>query len=108
MNTASIFIKTDPHIKEEAQKTAEELGLSLSAIINAYLRELIKTKRVAFSAQPEIPNEHFRHAIERARAHRRHGKASPIFTDDEKLIREDPKKYQHIDTMLEWLHKQGV
>jgi antitoxin component of RelBE/YafQ-DinJ toxin-antitoxin module len=40
MNTASIFIKTDPQVKKEAQKTAKELGLSLSAVVTGLLKEL--------------------------------------------------------------------
>ena len=60
MNTATIFIKTEPKVKEEAQKTAAELGFSLSGILNAYLRQFIKTKTIAFSAKPllaEIPSD---------------------------------------------------
>src|SRR4051812_48286680 len=58
MNAATIFIKTDPKVKEEAQKTAEELGFSLSSIINAYLRQFVKTKSISFSAKEldETPN----------------------------------------------------
>jgi addiction module RelB/DinJ family antitoxin len=51
MNTASIFIKTEPKIKEEAEKTAEELGFSLSSILNAFLRQFVKTKTITFSAK---------------------------------------------------------
>ena len=59
MNTATIFIKTEPEIKEEAKKTAAALGFSLSSILNAYLRQLVKTKSISFSANEieEIPNE---------------------------------------------------
>ena len=51
MNTASIFIKTEPKIKEEAKKTAEELGFSLSSILNAFLRQFVKTKTITFSTK---------------------------------------------------------
>ena len=44
MNTALINIKTDPVIKKQAQEMANSLGLSLSSIINAYLRQFIRTK----------------------------------------------------------------
>ena len=43
MNTV-IHIKSDKKIKEQAQKTAQELGLSLSAVINAQLRQFVRTK----------------------------------------------------------------
>jgi addiction module RelB/DinJ family antitoxin len=91
MNTASIFVKTDPKIKEEAQKTAEDLGFSLSSIINAFLRQFVKTKTINFSARDEIPNEYFKNAIKKAREDRRKGNVSPIFDNP--------------DDAIAWLHK---
>jgi addiction module RelB/DinJ family antitoxin len=110
MNSAVINIKTDPNVKEEAQKTAEQLGISLSSILNAYLRQFVKTKSIAFSAKEldEVPNAYFKQALHDAREHRKQGDASPIFTDNIELIKKDPKMYRHVDTMQEWLHKQGV
>lgn len=43
-----INIKADKEIKRKAQKIADELGLSLSAVINAYLRQFIRNKEVYF------------------------------------------------------------
>lgn len=43
-----INIKADKEIKKKAQKIADELGLSLSAVINAYLRQFIRNKEVYF------------------------------------------------------------
>jgi addiction module RelB/DinJ family antitoxin len=96
MNTATIFIKTEPKIKEKAQKTAAELGFSLSSILNAFLRQLVKTKTITFSAKElgeldEIPSEYFRNAIKKAREERKQGKVSPIFDNAEDAIA--------------WLHK---
>ncbi len=48
MQTAVINIKTEPKIKREAQRIARELGLSLSSIIKAYLRQFIRDKTVSF------------------------------------------------------------
>ena len=45
-----INIKTDKEIKKDAQKIARDLGFSLSAIINAYLRQFIRNKEVHFGA----------------------------------------------------------
>ena len=58
MNTATIFIKTEPKVKEEAQKTAQELGFSLSSILNAFLRQLVKTKTIHFSVAEEKPGKY--------------------------------------------------
>ena len=98
MNTASIFIKTEPKIKEKAQKTAEELGFSLSSLINAFLRQLIKTKTIHFSAKEldldEIPNEYFKKELKQALKDREEGKASPIL--------------KSADEAIKWLEQQGI
>ena len=44
-----INIKTDKEVKEKAQKTAQELGLPLSVVINAYLKQFVREKEVHFS-----------------------------------------------------------
>ncbi|MCK4386684.1 MAG: type II toxin-antitoxin system RelB/DinJ family antitoxin [Candidatus Pacebacteria bacterium] len=49
---AVINIKTDKEVKRKAQIIAKDLGLSLSSIINANLRQLIKNKSVHFSTKP--------------------------------------------------------
>ena len=49
-----INIKTDKEIKKMAQKTAGDLGLSLSALINAYLRQFVRTKEAYFTLSPRM------------------------------------------------------
>src|SRR3954452_16197851 len=58
MNTTSIHIKIEPQIKQEAQKVASELGLSLSAVTKALLKQFIRTKHLSVGGNelPEIPN----------------------------------------------------
>jgi len=52
-----INIKTDREIKENAQKLSKELGLSLSDVINAALRNFIRTREVYFSSVPRMTPE---------------------------------------------------
>lgn len=52
-----INIKTDRDVKISAQKLAKELGLSLSAVVNAYLKQFIRTKAVNFSVAPQMSPE---------------------------------------------------
>ena len=44
-----IHIKADKEVKENAAKVARELGLNLSDVINASLRNFIRTREVIFS-----------------------------------------------------------
>jgi antitoxin component of RelBE/YafQ-DinJ toxin-antitoxin module len=53
MNTV-IHVKANRETKENAQKLARELGLSLSDVINASLRNFIRTREVYFSDAPQM------------------------------------------------------
>ena len=49
-----IHIKSDKEVKENAQRAAKELGLTLSDVINASLRNFIRTREVIFSHTPRM------------------------------------------------------
>jgi addiction module RelB/DinJ family antitoxin len=49
MGTSTITIKTDEKTKSQALKIADELGLELEGIINAYLKHFVRTETVYFS-----------------------------------------------------------
>ena len=52
-----INIKADKDVKANAQKVARELGLPLSTLINAYLKQFIRNKAAYFSAAPRMTAE---------------------------------------------------
>ena len=59
-------IKTDKKVKEEAQRVARELGVPLGTILNAYLREFVREKRIVFSIPP-VPNRRLRELLKKVR-----------------------------------------
>ena len=84
MNTASILIRTDPQVKKEAQKTAKEMGLSLSSIITGLLKEFVKRKSITFTDEELTP--YAKALLKKARENRKQGKTSPIFDNAEDAI----------------------
>lgn len=72
MNTAVINIKTNPQTKAKAQALAKELGLSLSALLNGFLHQLIKTKKVTFSTEEEL-SDYLNEVIKNAREYKKKG-----------------------------------
>ena len=95
MNTAVINIKTQPETKAKAQQIARQIGVSLSSLINAYLKQFIKTKSITFSArEEEIPNEYFKRTLAKARKNWKEGKGSPVFKTGEEAVK--------------WLEEQGI
>jgi DNA-damage-inducible protein J len=78
-------IKTDKEVKIGVQKIAKELGVPLSTIINAYLKQLLREKRVSFEL-PLKPNAQTAKLIRQARADYKKGKnISPVFTTAEEI-----------------------
>lgn len=55
--TTIIHIKADKEVKENAQKAAKDLGLTLTDVINAALRNFIRTREVIFSDIPQMTPE---------------------------------------------------
>ena len=50
-----INLKTDPELKKLAAKTADKLGISISAVLNNELRRFTAEQSVVFD-MPEVPN----------------------------------------------------
>lgn len=62
----TINFRVDPKIKQEAQRVAEDLGFNLSTILDAYLRQFIRTKEVHFRLGEERPTKALLHSIRAA------------------------------------------
>lgn len=91
MNTAIVNIKTDPKIKQAAQKIASSLGLSLSAIINGYLREFVQSKTVTYSDIRLEPTAYTKRMLKQTEKYFKQGKFQS-FTPQEYLA--------YIDTLI--------
>lgn len=57
MSKTIINIKTDKEVKTTVQKLAKDLGLSLSDVMNAALRNFIRSREVYFSHIPQMTPE---------------------------------------------------
>ena len=97
MNTAVVNVKVDPRVKKEAQKLAADLGLSLSGLINAYLKQIIRTKTVSFSASAEEPSEFLISALKESKKDIKAGRVVSFDNPDaalsflDKMIADDKK-----------------
>ena len=74
MNTSVITVKTPLEVKTKAQEVAKELGFSLSSLVNAYLRQLVKTKTIHFSL-PEEPTPFLLSSLKKSKEDIKAGRA---------------------------------
>lgn len=49
-----ISVKVDEDVKESAQAIAKSMGISLSSLVNSYLRQVSATRRVELYAPEEM------------------------------------------------------
>lgn len=54
IKTTTIHIKIDERVKEEVQFIVDEMGLTVSGVINAFLRQLIRTREINFTAKNKM------------------------------------------------------
>lgn len=91
MNDSVINIKVKKETKIQAQKIAEEMGFSLSSLMNAYLKQLIRTKTVNVSVEM---TPLFKEKVEESSKDIESGNVSPAFDD--------------VDDAIDWLHTADV
>ena len=94
MNYSVVTAKVDPKTKKAAQETAERLGLPLSVVIKAFLKQFVRTQSITFSVANEAPSKYLVQTIKQAVKDRREGKASPTFKTGKEAVK--------------WLEEQGV
>lgn len=67
MNTHTILnIKTDKKLKADAQKLAGELGVPLSTVMNAFLKQFVRDREITFTASQYRPTPYLESILEQA------------------------------------------
>jgi len=91
MATTVVNFKVDAKIKKNAQALVERLGFSLSSVLNAYLRNLVRTRAVEFSEDVRLePTPWTKRMLKQADKDTKAGFVSP--------------KFSEVDDAIAWLH----
>lgn len=84
MNTV-ISVKVDKDVKASAQEVAKSAGITLSALINAYLRQVSATRRIELYA-PEQMTPHLESLIREVELELSAGAESPGYERAEDFL----------------------
>lgn len=87
MNKTVINIKADKDVKEKAKKIAKELGIPLSTVINAYLKEFIRNREVRLSLEPRLRPEIEKLLLKANEDFKKRKNISPAFSSMEEAIK---------------------
>jgi addiction module RelB/DinJ family antitoxin len=52
--TTTLLLKTDKALKDEAGRVAKELGIPLSTVLNAYLRQFVRERQFSISIEQTL------------------------------------------------------
>jgi len=74
-------VKTDKDVKEKAQRVAKNLGIPLSLVVNAYLKEFIREQAFTLSFVPKLRPEVGKMLLEASDDFRRGINISPAFSN---------------------------
>ena len=101
MHTTSLHVKIEPEIKRDAEKVADELGLSLSAVMKALLKQFIRTRKLSVELvdRPEIPNAAFRRRLAQTEKDIAQGKGR-VFKDHKEVL-------TYLDALIEHDQRQN-
>ena len=67
MAATNLNIRTDKALKDQADQIFSELGLTMTAAINIFLRAAIRERGIPFALKLDMPNEVTAAAIEEGR-----------------------------------------
>ena len=80
-----ISVKVDKDIKNAAAEVAHSAGLTLSSLVNAYLRQVVATRRIElFAPEPMTPK--LEGLIAQVEGELAKGKVSPKFSDADSFL----------------------
>ncbi len=85
--TTVISVKLDKRVKDSAQEVAKSMGLTLSALINSYLRQVSASRQVTLYA-PEVATPQMEKIIAEAEAEIAAGEVSEGFESVDEFLAE--------------------
>jgi len=77
------MFKTDKKLKEAAQKTARNMGIPFSAVMNQYMRDFVEKKNVTFSTEQYNPTPYLRRILDQGEKDLAAGKVKTYSSLDE-------------------------
>jgi addiction module RelB/DinJ family antitoxin len=77
--TTVLNVKIDDKLKKEAQKAAKSIGLPISTVVSASLREFVRTRSITISDEPRLRPEVEKELLRLSKNAREGKELSPAF-----------------------------
>ena len=86
MNT-TILLKTDKELKNKASRVAKELGGPLTTVMNAYLRQFVRDRRISLSIEPQLSDKKLKELLAISAEMDADIKNQKVFTNADDLLK---------------------
>lgn len=83
---ANVNVRIDAGVKEEAEKVFASLGLTASAAINLFYKQVIRTNSIPFELKAEVPNKETLKALKEVEKMERNPKKGKRYTSTKELM----------------------
>lgn len=80
-------VKVDNKLKKEAQEAAKAIGLPISTVVSAGLREFVRTRSITISDEPRLRPEVAKQLLELSNDARQGKNLSPVFSDARESVK---------------------
>jgi DNA-damage-inducible protein J len=85
MSDAVVTTRIDSEMKKQAMEIADALGMPLSVVIKAFLKQFIRTRSVYFSAELEEPTAYLLNSLRQSQDDKKAGRVTSFNTGEEAL-----------------------
>ncbi|MEK7101576.1 MAG: hypothetical protein AAB794_02385 [Patescibacteria group bacterium] len=79
----TIMFKTDKKLKEAAQKTAQNMGIPFSAVLNRLMYDFVEKQEISFSTEQYNPTPYLRKILEQGEKNLAEGKVKTFSSVEE-------------------------
>lgn len=79
-------VKIDRKLKEQAQEVAKDLGIPMSIVVAANLRDFVRTRTVTMTDVPQLKPEIIAELAQIEKDYKKRNDLSPAFTDIDQAI----------------------
>ena len=86
--TTNILIKTDSKLRDSAKEVAEDLGVSLTTAVNAFLKQFVRDRRLELVSYPKVKASKLRQWAKDSKHMDEHPEEYKVFHSAEELMKD--------------------
>ena len=88
INTINLNVKMNKDLKDGFEKICDDKGLSMTSVINIFVKKVVKENKIPFIIKKEIPNGETIEAINEIKKIKKSKKYGKTYSDPDEMIKD--------------------